>query len=216
MMLNNKALMAFVLLFASSFAMATPIQYSVSGIVEDNQSSSVNFGGDGDVYGSTNDGSTFDLTFSLDSTLAPDSVDNWSWSNAYNYYFNPSSAQYDLRFLINGTEVNVASSIIQFSDRTSNPLEQLRVQLFFSPDDLYGIPSMTIDAYGMDLFSSNLSTPSAINAQNLDDGMASGWDGYYHTRTLGINTVQVPEPTTLMLFVSSLLLMARRKSLIAR
>ncbi|OZG74064.1 hypothetical protein BTA51_09855 [Hahella sp. CCB-MM4] len=206
--MNFKISLLFIFLMVSKSAGASFINYKVSGIIEDDRNStSAIFGGDGNTHDLTDDGSNYDVLFTLGSFDEPDSVEDYVSRIYYNYLYVD-----DVQFFLNGIKKTVSRLDATFSTNDAD-WNLLRLKLHFSEDEFFGITSIVFNSYGTDLFQGELGYPVMINSQNQDTSLGGGKVGEYLTRSLSIDSVRVntvSEPGSIFILAIGISIFARR------
>jgi len=133
----------------SNLVQAGLIDYSITGIIEDERSSTqVRFGGDSDVMSTTNDGSNFSFNFTLDDKAIP-SISS-SYFTYHDYWLNDNFV-----FMINGEKKKADFARASFGDHPSM-WQHFRFDVFFYDEPIDDIDRIFFSLYGIDIFNGDL------------------------------------------------------------
>lgn len=185
---NIKIILATTLILSTNLAHAGLIDYSITGIIEDERSSTkIRFGGDRDVMSTTNDGSNFTFNFKLDDKALP-SISS-SYFTYSDYWLNDS-----FEFLINGEIKKADFARVRFGDHPSK-WQHFSFDVFFNSNPIDDIDRIFFSLYGNDIFNGDLSKPTLLNQDNYFLDTANGHVGLFEIRVLDANATAVPEPS---------------------
>ncbi|GHF95830.1 hypothetical protein [Thalassotalea marina] len=207
--MNQLRLLALLLCCSilSTSANANIIKYTLEGILEDSPNSTdVYYGGDGDPFNTTDDGTKFTINFQIGESELNIKSTHMTEYGLYNNY-KVQMKGYDITPYVPELYVGFRPAVLS---NGSSDLDSVFVELIIGPSFL-NLSKIHVSILAKNLFSGDLTKP-AINPDYKILGSASR-NSKYVLRGLSVKSTQttpIPEPLTLLTFGLGLLLVRSR------